>query len=109
MLAATRTEIKRHFKEKGFLDADATFEQELDDPRKNTARLKITVNRGPKIKINEIDIVGNTALTDKKIRKLFKDTKSRHRLFAKSRYEDDKFQEDKQRIIDKYLLLAFEI
>jgi outer membrane protein insertion porin family len=107
MLAATRTEIKRHFKEKGFLDADATFEQELDDPRKNTARLKITVNRGPKIKINEIDIVGNTALTDKKIRKLFKDTKSRHRLFAKSRYEDDKFQEDKQRIIEKYLSLGF--
>lgn len=106
-LASTRMEIKKHFREKGFLDADATFEQETDDPKKNTARLKIIVNRGPKIKIKNINISGNTALNDKKVRRLFKDTKERRRLFAKSRYDEEKYTEDKQRIIEKYQSLGY--
>lgn len=106
-LASVRNEIKRHFKEKGFLDADATFEIEPDDPKKNTAKLKITVDRGPKIKIHDIDIIGNTALSDRKIRKLFKDTKRRRRFLAKSRFIDEKYQEDKQLIIGKYLSMGY--
>lgn len=107
VLASTRNEIKRYYAEKGFLDADATITQELDDPKKNTAKLKIDVNRGPKIKIHDVVIEGNNALTDKKVRKLLKDTKPKRRLFAKSRFEEDKYNDDKQRVIEKYLSMGY--
>jgi outer membrane protein insertion porin family len=107
LIASTRAEIKRYYAEKGFLNADAVITQQLDDAKQNTAKLKIDVSRGPKIKIKDIIIEGNAALTDKKVRKLFKDTKPRYRFLAKSRYEEDKYTEDKQRIIEKYLSLGY--
>jgi outer membrane protein insertion porin family len=107
LIASTRNEIKRFYAEKGFLDADAKITQEPDDAKKNTAKLRLDVNRGPKIRINDIVIEGNTALTDKEIRKLLKDTKPRRKLFAKSRYIEDKYEDDKQRIIEKYLTLGY--
>ncbi|MES2780175.1 MAG: outer membrane protein assembly factor BamA [Bacteroidota bacterium] len=107
LLASTRNEIKRYYAEKGFLDADAIITQEIDDPKKNTAKLKIDVKRGPKIKIHDIVIEGNEALSDKKVRKLLKDTKPKRRLFSKSRYEEDKYNDDKQRVIEKYLSMGY--
>lgn len=107
LLANTRYEIKKFYNEKGFLDADIRFEQEPDDPKRNTARLKINVNLGRKVKISDISVDGNTSLTDSKIRRLFKDTKPRYRFLAKSRFDEDKYQDDKQRIIAKYLSLGY--
>jgi outer membrane protein insertion porin family len=107
LITSTRNEIKRYYAEKGFLDADAVITQELDNAKKNTAKLRIVVDRGSKIKIHDINIEGNNALTDRKVRKLLKDTKPKRRLFSKSRFEEDKFEEDKQRIIEKYLMLGY--
>ncbi|MFN6341979.1 MAG: outer membrane protein assembly factor BamA [Bacteroidota bacterium] len=107
LLANTRYEIKKFYNEKGFLDADVRFEQEPDDPKRNTARLKINVNLGRKVKISDISFDGNTSLTDSKIRRLFKDTKPKYRFLAKSRFDEDKYQDDKQRIISKYLSLGY--
>jgi outer membrane protein insertion porin family len=106
LMASVRQEIKKFYVEKGFLDADAEFEQEPDDPKRNTAKLKITVNRGPKIKIHDIIIEGNEEISDKKIRKLLKDTKRKRRFLAKSRFIEDKYHDDKQNIVRKYLSLG---
>jgi outer membrane protein insertion porin family len=107
LISATRNEIKKFYSEKGYLNADATIVQLPDDIKKNTAKLRIDVNRGNKIKIHDILIEGNTALEDRQIRKLLKDTKPKYRILAKSRYEEDKFTDDKQRIIDKYLSMGY--
>lgn len=107
LLASTREEVKRYYAEKGYLNANAVITQEPDDPKKNTAKLKLTVDRGPKVKINDIIIEGNEALSDKKVVKLLKDTKSKKRILAKSRFIDEKFQDDKQHIIEKYQSLGY--
>lgn len=107
LLATTRAEIRKYFMEKGFLDADATFEVEPDDPKKNTAKVRILVDRGTKIKIHDITFTGNKALSDRKLRGLMKDTKRKRALFAKSRYDEIKYQDDKQHIIQKYQSLGF--
>jgi outer membrane protein insertion porin family len=107
LIKATENEIRKYYAEKGFLDTKAKITQEPDDEKKNTAKLRIYVDRGSKIKINDIIIEGNTALTDRKVRKLFKDTKPKYRFLAKSRYEEDKYQDDKQRIIEKYSALGY--
>jgi outer membrane protein insertion porin family len=107
VLATTRYEIKKFYSEKGFINADATFEQEIDDPKRNTIKLKIIVNRGDKIKINDITFEGNKAFTDAKLRKLLKETKRKRRLFAKSKFIEEKYQDDKRNIIDKYLTMGY--
>lgn len=107
LIASTRNEIKRYYADKGFLDADAQITQEPDDPKKNTSKLRIDVRRGRKIKIHDIVIEGNTALTDKQIRGLLKDTKPKRKLLAKSRFIDDKYQDDKQLIVEKYLSMGY--
>jgi outer membrane protein insertion porin family len=107
LINSTRNEIKKHFTEKGFLNADAKINQETDNPQKNTAKLKIEVDKGPKIKIYDITFSGNSALKDNDIRKLFSKTKRKRKFLAKSRYIEEDFREDKQKIIAKYLSLGY--
>ncbi|TAE87326.1 MAG: outer membrane protein assembly factor BamA [Bacteroidetes bacterium] len=107
LINTTRNEIKKFYTEKGFLDAKATFEVIPDDVKKNTSKLRITIKRGAKIKINNINIIGNNALTDKKVRRALKKTKEKRRLLAKSRYIEAEYEEDKQKIIEKYLALGY--
>jgi len=106
-LASTSEEIKRHFREKGFMDTKVKFEQEPDNTKKNTAKLRIIVERGKKAKIHDIKFTGNTALTQRQLRKLMKDTKRRRALFSKSRFDETKYSDDKQHIIEKYLSLGY--
>ena len=107
VLATVSNEIKKYFAEKGFLDTDVKFEQEKEDPKKNTAKLRIIVDRGNKIKIHDIRFTGNKSMTDKELRKLLKDTKRKKAWFAKSRYDEAKYTEDKQHIIEKYLTMGY--
>lgn len=107
LINTTRNEIKKFYTDKGFLNAEAQFEVIPDDPKKNTSKLRITVKRGVKIKINNINIIGNVAVTDKKVRKALKKTKEKRRLLAKSRYIESDYEEDKQKIIEKYLSLGY--
>lgn len=107
LLATTRAEIRKHFMDKGYLDTEVKFDTEADDPKKNTSKLRITVDRGSRIKIHDISFTGNTAMSDKKLRRLLKDTKRKRALFAKSRYDEIKYQDDKQRIIEKYQSMGY--
>lgn len=106
MLNSTEREITKYYSDKGFADIKVSFQQLVDEQRKNTARLKIAIDKGNKIKIASIQIEGNAALSDKEVRKLMKDTKQK-RLFVKSKFIDEKYQEDKQAVIAKYLSLGY--
>ncbi len=107
MINSTRNEIKKHYTEKGYLDADAKIEQEPDNPQKNTAKLKINVVKGPRIKIYDITFSGNTALTNKQLLGLLKKTKRKRKFLAKSKYIEDDFYEDKSKITEKYLAMGY--
>ncbi len=107
VLNSTQREIHNYFSEKGYLDAKAVFEQLPDDIRKNTVKLRITVDRGSKIKISEISFSGVTAIKEKKLKKAMKDTKAKKWFWTKSKYIEDNYIADKQNVIDKYLSLGY--
>ena len=107
VLNSTNREIKLFYEEKGFLDAYATFEQIPDDLKRNTVKLRINVERGKKIPISQLTFSGNTTIESSKIRKVMKDTKPKRFFFTKSRFIEDKYVEDKQKIIDKYLSMGY--
>lgn len=107
LLNSTRAQIKKYYIDKGFLDADATFEVTPDDPRKNTSKLRITVNQGERVKIRNIQFTGNNTVAAKKLRKALKKTKESRRFLAKSKFIESEYEADKQKLIDKYLAMGY--
>lgn len=74
-----RTEriIQNHFAAKGFLNTEVEIEQKPDASRENYVDLNIIVRKNAKVKIGEIVIEGNDALTAAEVRSAMKETKER--------------------------------
>lgn len=96
--------IQNYFMEKSFLKTSVEYNL-VDDPIvKGKKRLSITVNKGDKIKINEIKIAGNQDFSDKRLKKKMKELKEKRwwRLWAKSKYLKKKMDESKVNLVDFY-------
>ncbi len=94
--------IEGFYIEKGFLDAKATAEEIQDSVRINSVRLVFNVDKGPKVKVEDIVFNGVESLKEKKLRKEMKNTKRKKRLFASSKFIGSQFEEDKESIITYY-------
>ncbi len=69
----------------------------------NTRNLKINIKEGSKVKIDQIVFNGNKKISDRKLRKALKETKQqRWYLFWRSAFDDNKFQDDKNKLIAYY-------
>lgn len=99
--------IEEYYIDKGFLDADVTVSEESDTVRTNAVRLIFDVEKNDRVKIQNINIIGNEKITDRRIRKLMKNTRQKKRLFASSKFIKPSYEEDKQVIIAEYNKLGF--
>lgn len=75
LLIRTETLIKNHFVAKGFLNTEVEITQIVDSLKPNEVTLHIDVNKNSKVKIFEINVIGNTALSESQIKSAFKETK----------------------------------
>ncbi len=71
--------IKKYYGEKGFRDARVTIVERKDTTFENTLALDFVIDKGPKVKINNINFGGNS-IEDGRLKKQFKDTKEKSRL-----------------------------
>jgi outer membrane protein insertion porin family len=71
--------IKKFYGEKGFRDTRVTITERKDTTFDNTMSLDFVIDKGPKVKINNINLGGNT-IDDTKLKKQFKDTKEKSRF-----------------------------
>lgn len=74
--------IKKFYAEKGFQDATVVIKEQKDASRKNNVLLDFVVDRGPKVRINNINFGGNK-IDEGKLKKSLKEIheKSRMTLF----------------------------
>lgn len=74
--------IKKFYAEKGFQDVKVTIKEQNDQVRKNNVVLDFVVNKGPKVRINNINFGGNH-IEETKLKKSLKEIheKSRMTLF----------------------------
>ncbi len=74
-----RTEriIQKHFAAKGYLNTEVEIEQKPDASRDNYVDLNIIVRKNSKVRIGEIVIEGNEALTAAEVRSAMKETKEK--------------------------------
>jgi outer membrane protein insertion porin family len=90
--------------EKGFQEAKVEPYHEALPGGPKTIALKFKVTEGPKIKISNVDFVGNTVYSDRKIRGRMKTNKGGgFWIFpGSSVYQGDKFEEDAEAVVAFY-------
>ena len=102
--------VKRYFDEKGFKNAEVVVIQRDDPNNKNQVIIDVDIDKKEKVKVHQITIEGNTALTDKKIKRLMKKTNEKNKLaniFKTKKFIEEKYEEDKENIINKYNELGY--
>ena len=77
MLIRTKNKIKSYYTDKGFLDAEVNIKQVDDSLRINHVRLLIEITKNEKVKIGAINIYGNEAFDDSRVKKFMKETKEK--------------------------------
>jgi outer membrane protein insertion porin family len=97
--------IEKYFLEKGFLNVKIKNEQKLDTAKQNNqAALQFIINKGNKVKIDSIFLIGRKQLPESKLFSKMKGTKARRSsgLFSVAKFNDKKFEEDKIKLIEYY-------
>lgn len=100
-------EIKAFFTEKGYLDASVIVEEIPDEKLVNAIRLVFNIDRGNKVKIQDITFTGNTTVKAKKLRKQMENTKRKRKIFAGSKLIKPDYEADKKAIVRYYNNLGF--
>lgn len=73
--------VKLYYIDKGYGKAEILVSEHEDNAKKdNSVGIHININKGPKVRINQINIVGNEQVTDFRLKSKMKGTKEKARL-----------------------------
>ncbi|MBP6390137.1 MAG: outer membrane protein assembly factor BamA [Flavobacteriales bacterium] len=104
LLSNTRSTISRYYVDKGFMKADAVITQTNDTLMENSVLLVIDVRKGKKVRIKDVRINGNEALSDAKVRRSLKKTRRKnwYNPFGASKFIAKTYRVDKENVINEY-------
>ena len=96
--------IKRYYKDKGFLDVRVEPRVQKDTIIGNAIRVNYDVDRGPRIKIKTINFIGNDNVSDYKLAKSMKKTKSAkfYNFFSSKKFNEKEYKNDKKSLISAF-------
>src|SRR5690606_9616299 len=80
VLNSAKRTIEKYYLDKGFLNADVRILQERDTTLTKSVKLIFDVAQNDKVKINAINLYGNEAIADGKIKGMLKKTKEHARV-----------------------------
>ena len=101
---------KRYFDDKGFKNAEITITQRDDPANENQVLVDIDIDKKEKVKVHAITFAGNHAIKTSKLKRVMKKTNEKGKLlnlFRTKKFVNEKYEEDKQLIIDKYNELGY--
>ncbi|MDG1849044.1 MAG: outer membrane protein assembly factor BamA [Flavobacteriales bacterium] len=100
----TKHIIQKHFEDKGYLNTKVEIDQTVDASVLSGIILDININKGEKVKINQINIFGAQAFSEKKLKRQLKETKEKKpfRIFKTSKFIQESFEEDLEQVISLY-------
>ncbi|HYV92860.1 MAG TPA: POTRA domain-containing protein, partial [Chitinophagales bacterium] len=98
--------IKNFYTEKGYLNTKVTVTEMKDTTQPNSMLYYIYVDRGRRVKIDEITFNGNSAVSKGKLHRLMKKTKENTwypwSVFTISRFKKKEYDADKTKILSYY-------
>lgn len=100
LLEKIKSELKRQYFSRGKYSVKINTEVKEDD--KNKVVININISEGKAAKIKQINIVGNSVFTDKKIVKLFNLSEDKWYTMSSSQYSKEKLIGDSERLRNYY-------
>ena len=96
--------IKRYFAEKGFLLCEVNAEVTRDTVIRNAIRVNFAVDKGQKIKVRDINFVGNEHVSDYKLARSMKKTKSNkfYNFFNSKKFNEKEYLNDKKGALEAF-------
>ena len=109
LLVTTKNYFKKKYTDKGFLKTKVSIDTKRDSSDINAVNMSVFIDKGSKIKIKNINFIGNKALPESKLRAAMGNTKRKFagRFWKGSKYIDEKFKEDLVSILDTYSRLGY--
>jgi outer membrane protein insertion porin family len=98
--AKAQKQLTKMYSEKGYTLARIQVSEEPTD-KEGRVVLKLHVDEGRKVQIKRIRFLGNSAFTNKKLRKQMKDTKE-NGLLKGGDFDREKFETDKDKVLEFY-------
>ena len=109
LLASTKTKVKEHFVHDGYMNTKVSIREQKDSSSTNTVTLFITVDKGKKVRVNQITFHGNNSLPEKKLKRALKETKEKKwwNIFNSGKYLEENLIADEPKAMQKYLLRGY--
>jgi len=94
--------IKNHYAEDGYLNADVDVVR--NNMSNDQVRVVLQVDRGDKVKIDEIEFEGNEVFSDRRLRRQFEENKPKSwwRFWRNATFDPNVLDEDLDLVIDYY-------
>lgn len=106
LITTTKNYLTNKYRKDGFYNTKVTVTTTpvIDSIEKSRVNMLVNIEKNDKVKIKNIDFIGNEKLSDKKLRKAMKHTKQKNflRFLKRSKYVKDNYKEDLVSVIDKY-------
>ena len=104
LLVTSNNYFKKKYTDKGFLKTKVSIHTKKDTTDLNTVSMSVYIDKGKRIKIKSISFKGNRAFSGGKLRGAMSNTKQKFfgRFWKSSKYIQDKYKEDLEKIIEKY-------
>lgn len=106
----TKIAIKKYFNDKGFGDAEVIVYQKNDPRKEGNVIVDISVDKREKVKVNDIIVTGNEAMTIAKIDRVMKKTNRSGKIanfFRAKKFIEKEYANDKNLLINKYNELGY--
>ncbi len=94
--------IKKFYAEKGYRDSKVKIVERKDSSANNTLALDFVIDKGPKVKINNINFGGNT-IDEGRLKKQLKGTKEKSRLTLNPTYDKGQIVVPKNYTFEEYM------
>ena len=96
--------IKRYYAEKGFINCAVKAEVSKDTVIRNAIKVNFAVDRDVKVKVREINFIGNDHVSDFKLARSMKKTKSRkwYNFFNSKKFDPKEYPNDKKTLLSAF-------
>ena len=96
--------IKRDYAEKGFLLCDVDTQVQRDSVVRNAIRVNFAVDKGQKVRIKDINFIGNDHVSDFKLARSMKKTKSNkiYNFFSSKKFNEKEYINDKKSVVSVF-------
>lgn len=101
--------VEEYYIDKGYFNVQAWIEEKPDEVMEHASYLKIHVNKGNRVKIEEIVFNGASSISERQLRRALKNTKQKRwwSIFKASKMIEGEFEADVPKIIEAYNVEGF--